>query len=59
VGSALHSRLTEGIIMVIQRSSWVYKLLALVPVQCSPYKLQAIRVGKDYFNYVAVIPRRF
>lgn len=45
--------------MVIQRSSWMYKLLALVPVQCSPYQLQAIRVGKDYFNYIAVIPRRF
>ena len=45
--------------IIIQRKSFLYKLLALLPIQASPYLLQNIRVGSDYTTFVAVILRKF
>jgi hypothetical protein len=45
--------------MVIRRTSLLYKLLALVPVQCSPFNLIHARVGYNVDDYVIVVRRKF
>jgi len=45
--------------MVIKYNSRLYKLLALVPVHVSPYKLQFVRYGNAYTDYIVVTWRKF
>jgi len=45
--------------MVIRYKSRLYKLLALMPIHVSPYKLEFVRYGTSYTDYVAVTWRKF
>lgn len=45
--------------MVIKYRSPLYKLLSLMPVHISPYKLEFVRYGTSYTDYVAITWRKF
>ena len=45
--------------MVIRYKSKLYNLLALMPTHISPYKLEFVRRGTSYTDYVAVVMRKF
>ena len=45
--------------MVIRYKSKLYKLLALMPIHVSPYKMEFVRYGTAYTDYVAVTWRKF
>jgi hypothetical protein len=45
--------------MVIKYKSPLYNLLARMPVHISPYKLEFVRYGTSYTDYVAITWRKF
>ena len=51
--------LTKENQMVIKYKSRLYKLLALMPTNISPYKLEFVRYGTSYTDYVAITWRKF